>query len=147
MVASHDPETGDLLKVMETHSSINDDGHIDERVEETKTASGAFVKSVTNRIAYDGASGICNARGLPSSQSVESYVDESGDSKTLETAFTYYNNCQLATQTVEPNRAEFTSTMTYEYDDFGNATKTTLSAPGLASRTTRMEYDLSLIHI
>ncbi|WP_444933514.1 FG-GAP-like repeat-containing protein [Microbulbifer sp. JTAC008] len=64
-----------------------------------------------------------------------------------ESEFSYYDSGELKgllhTETVEPNKAEYRLTTTYEYDDFGNIQKKTSSASGEQSRYTRTEYDAS----
>ena len=58
---------------------------------------------------------------------------------TSKTAFTYYANGSLNTKVIEPDSSQAV-TETYTYDDFGHISSTTISAPGVASRTTTATY-------
>ncbi|WP_444888875.1 FG-GAP-like repeat-containing protein [Microbulbifer sp. JMSA008] len=64
-----------------------------------------------------------------------------------ESAFTYYAsgvlNGLLKTEVIEPNKPEYKQTTAYEYDNFGNVNKKTVTAPGEAARSARTVYDLS----
>ncbi|MDP5211255.1 hypothetical protein, partial [Microbulbifer sp. 2205BS26-8] len=64
-----------------------------------------------------------------------------------ESAFTYYTSevhkGLLKTEVIEPNKALYKQTTAYEYDNFGNVIKKTLSASGEISRSTRTVYDPS----
>ncbi len=64
-----------------------------------------------------------------------------------ESAFTYYSSGVhkglLKSEVIEPNRPEYKQTTAYEYDDFGNVVKKTVTAPGETARSARTVYDLS----
>lgn len=65
-----------------------------------------------------------------------------GQSVTRESSFTYdSSNCQLKTETVEPNNAALNLTTTYKFDAFGNRETKTVSGAGITSRTTTTSYD------
>jgi len=64
------------------------------------------------------------------------------ETKYRESAFSYDTvTGLLKTETVEPNRSQFKTVKTYTYDGYGNKVSVSLSASGLAARTTSTQYD------
>ena len=83
-------------------------------------------------VVYRGA----NADDIERNYSYSYYpsaTDENGDMSG--------NSLRLQLEAVEPLNPALNSTTSYEYDGFGNVTKTILAAAGLANRYTRWEYD------
>ncbi|WP_444909758.1 FG-GAP-like repeat-containing protein [Microbulbifer sp. TRSA005] len=64
-----------------------------------------------------------------------------------ESAFSYYasgiHKGLLKTEVIEPNKPEYKQITAYEYDNFGNVSKKTVTAPGEVARSARTLYDLS----
>ncbi|CAC9453996.1 hypothetical protein, partial [uncultured Gammaproteobacteria bacterium] len=54
-------------------------------------------------------------------------------------SFTYNSDGLLQSETIEPN-TDKSLTTTYEYDSFGNKTKSTITGSGIVSRSTSVEY-------
>jgi len=149
--ASHDSFTGSFLKVTRSMKKLTDDGHISENTEVTFNKDDDEVKWTKTALIYSANCNVCIERGLPTETQITYYDPEGNDQAFIHTkAYTYYqsNNTngylgQLASETVEPYKTAYTSTKTYAYDSFGNSNKITLSAAGLASRTSHTIYDRS----
>lgn len=81
--------------------------------------------------------------GLPRRQETTAKSpDYPDDSITRTTSWEYYPNTpRLKAMTVEPDSAQTALTTSYEYDDFGNLKKATVSGGDIATRTSETDYD------
>lgn len=62
------------------------------------------------------------------------------------TAFTYYTNGAVQTETLQPGNA-LALTSTFTYDRFGNKTQTSISGQGVQPRASRTEYDAAGLYV
>ncbi|MFA0812638.1 FG-GAP-like repeat-containing protein [Microbulbifer epialgicus] len=136
---------GELLQTVTTTNSYDDYGNVLNIDVATKDAvSGEqFVKKTENTY---GSSTWEREKGRLSSAKVTT-TRPGQPSHIRESAFTYYlsgiHQGLLQTEVIEPKQAQYKQTTSYEYDDFGNVSKKTVSAPGEISRSARTAYDLS----
>lgn len=134
---------GSLLQTVVTDSTYDQYGNaLTLKVTTTDAASGdRFIKNTVNTYGtstWEKEKGrLATSRVTNTRPGMSNHVRES--------AFTYYTSGTrrglLKTEVIEPNKSAYTTTTEYEYDNFGNVTKKTLSASGEASRFTRTEYD------
>ncbi|WP_444936016.1 FG-GAP-like repeat-containing protein [Microbulbifer sp. JMSA004] len=136
---------GDLLRTVSTTSSYDEYGNaltIDVVTTDAVT-NDRFIKETVNiygSSSWDKEMGrLSNTTVTNSRPGMSSHVRES--------SFTYYSSGiykgLLKTEVIEPGKSEFTLTTSYEYDDFGNIKKKTVSAAGEVSRSASSVYDPS----
>ncbi|WKD50396.1 FG-GAP-like repeat-containing protein [Microbulbifer spongiae] len=136
---------GDLVQSVTTTNSYDHYGNaLTINVVTTDPATGdQFVKNTVNTYGtstWEREMGrLSNTQVTSTRPGMANHVRES--------AFTYYpsgiRRGLLKTEVIEPNRPQYQQTTAYEYDDFGNVVKQTLSAPGETSRSARTVYDPS----
>lgn len=95
------------------------------------------VKSSTNEYHQYGNNGIPNKLTYKTDSST--YTNEPSFVRKMQ--FTYDNKGNLLTEKSDPGKAKEVTKTNSSFNSFGLPQQTTISAPGLASRTTVFEYD------
>jgi len=95
------------------------------------------IKSSTNLYSQYGNYGIPNK--LIKTTDSSTYTNESSYARIR--TFTYDNNGNLLTETNDSSKAKAVTTTFSSFNSFGLPLQTTISAPGLTSRSTTVEYD------
>ncbi len=132
---------GTLVSTVETEQSGYDAyGNVGEVIVTTTAGGESFKKTTTNTYDNVVTEQHWHLGRLRSASVLHEHPN--GTSETRKSAFEYDAvSGLLSKEIIEPDSPEFRHTTSYEYDQFGNKIKVTVSADGLASRTTTTHFD------
>ncbi len=135
---------GEPLYSVKTHNSYDNYGNPTKIIVETLDTHESIVASKTTENRY-GDTTWEQRMGRLSRSDVT--TTRGATSKTRSSGFTYYTSGLhrglLHTEVIEPDKADYKLTTTYEYDAFGNKIKATQTGVDVDPRYTRSEFDNS----
>ncbi len=125
---------GSLISIAESRTQFDDFGRLTQVASEIDDQSRVFSKIITNQY---GNNELANWKIGKVTKSVTTDSAPGTSDITRELNFSYNNDLQLVSRISDPAHSHALTTA-YEYDGFGNAVKTTISANGITSRSKRI---------
>ena len=133
------PDAAGWVSEIETDTVYDNAGNVATITHTTRQDAGATAFVTTTQNTYDGA-GFSLIDGRLQT-AIVTKTEADGTQQSKKSAFSYYPNGLLQSETIEPDDLEAWQTTTYQYDQYGNKTVTTVTAANQTPRTTTTQYD------